>query len=157
MPHFKKYQYDEYGNFHPISFTTINNMLQQMRNLILKLLVYLYSYYNKGNTADIAYFMTLSAFLMILIFHYMTLAAGFGWNHFENISQYPKFLRYLIFSIISLPFYLTLYFVFPKSKILRQQRKETNLKRGRLIAFGYFVFSFALFTVTMLTVNGVIF
>lgn len=130
-----------------------------MKNLTFKFLVYLYSYYRTGNTAGIAYYSTIIAFLAVLLFHFMTFACIFIWD--ENtilLLQIPKWQRFILFSVfIILPFYLLINYLFPEAEILKQLEKEPNLKKGSLYAFGYVVFSIALFIITLLTVKGVIF
>lgn len=128
-----------------------------MRNIVLKFLVYLYSYYRTGNTADISYYSTVIAFLAVLLLHYLTLALVFNWYQFDILDNYPRFIRFLLFGLFLLPFYLVIYIAFPESEILKQIEREPNLKKGRLYAFGYVVFSIALFVITLLTVKGVIF
>jgi len=130
-----------------------------MRNIIFKFLVYLYSYYRTGNTADIAYFSTIIAFMSILMLHFMTFATVFILDSYNILLfEMPKWQRYIIFGMfILLPFYLLINKLFPESEILKQMEREPNLKKGRLYAFGYVVFSIALFVITLLTVKGVIF
>jgi len=130
-----------------------------MRNIIFKFLVYLYSYYRTGNTADIAYFSTIIAFISILMLHFMTFATVFILDSYNILLfEMPKWQRYIIFGMfILLPFYLLINKLFPESEILKQMEREPNLKKGRLYAFGYVVFSIALFVITLLTVKGVIF
>ena len=52
---------------------------------------------------------------------------------------------------------LLINYLFPEAEILKQLEREPILKKGRLYAFGYVVFSIALFIITLLTVKGVIF
>ena len=71
-----------------------------MKNLTFKFLVYLYSYYRTGNTAGIAYYSTIIAFLAVLLFHFMTFACIFIWD--ENtilLLQIPKWQRFILFSV----------------------------------------------------------
>jgi hypothetical protein len=131
-----------------------------MRNIILKFLVYSYSYYKAGkNTEDVAYFSAIMAFLVVLTFHYMTFASIFIWDEYTiHFMQFPKWQRYIMVCLfIVAPFYLLIKYFFPESEILKQMGRESNLKRGRLYALGYLVFSIALFLITVWTVKGLIF
>lgn len=117
----------------------------------------MYSYYMTGYTRNEPYSKTIGAFIVILFFHYMTLSIYFGWCHIDFFSQSSELWRILIFGVIYFPINYIICMLFPESKILRQLHKEPNLKKGRYIAFGYFVFSIVLFVITVLTVKDVIF
>ena len=120
-------------------------------------MAYMYSYYMTGYTRNKPYSKTIGAFMGILLFHYMTLAIYFGWNHLDFYSQSTELWRILMFILIYFPINYLICILFPETKILRQLRKEKNLKKGRLIAFAYIVFSIALFVITVLTVKDIIF
>ncbi len=131
-----------------------------MKSIILKFLVYVYSYYKlRKNSEDVAYFRTIMAFLAVLIIHYMTFASIFIWDENNtNFMQFPKWQRYIMFALfIVAPFYLLIKYFFPESEILKQMELEPNLKKGRLYVLGYVVFSVALFAITVLTVKDIIF
>jgi len=128
-----------------------------MKNLILKLMAYMYSYYMTGYTRNEPYSKTIGVFMVILLFQFMTLAIYFGRNHLDFYSQPSELWRILIFSLIYFPINYVTCAIFPETKILRQLRKEKNLKKGRHIAFAYIVFSVALFVITVLTVKDIIF
>jgi hypothetical protein len=120
-------------------------------------MAYMYSYYMTGYTRNQPYSKTIGVFIVILLLHYMTLAIYFGWNHIDFYSQSTELWRILMFILIYFPINYLICMLFPETKILRQLRKEKNLKKGRHIAFAYIVFSIALFVITVLTVKDIIF
>jgi hypothetical protein len=112
-----------------------------------------------GSTSDVAYFSTIIAFMVVLTLHFMTFATVFIFDTYDILLfEMPKWQRYVIIGVfIVLPFYYLISRFFPESEILKQIERELNLKKGRLYAFGYVVFSIALFVITLLIVKDIIF
>ena len=119
-----------------------------MRNLILNFLYLMYRYYRsrKNTTDSFAYFEAIISLIIAFIF------IGFHLMWFLDLSNYvplsnsdtPRYLKYLIGTIITIPIVYVLSRLFKKVDVLKIKMDRLSRRKGYFLIIFYFIFTFTL-------------
>jgi di/tricarboxylate transporter len=114
-----------------------------MQKIIEFILYLLYNYYNDDNWGDVAYQVSIIAFLGLLLLNIFSVLVLFDLMQYFPISPTePKLIQYIKMSvIILLPGYILLSKIFKKNRIRKLTYSETKIHYGNIFLIIYFLCS----------------
>ncbi|HXB91016.1 MAG TPA: hypothetical protein VNU72_01950 [Puia sp.] len=114
-----------------------------------------YRYYSTGPLADIPYFSTLCAMVMLAGLHIFQILVLAG-----EVSLIPtkdsntKAENYLIIAVCLVPLFLFMRALVPKASLLELNYEESSIRKGNIVLIAYIVGSVALLILLSLAKQG---
>ena len=91
----------------------------------------LYKYYEKGSTSVIAYESGLLAISFIILIDILSIAKIC--NISIDIGTDDKITKYLIFATLLIPIYMVFMFIYPKIKLISEERSSSQIRNSKYI------------------------